>query len=181
MSKAVSRISPNTLTSLLPRALDPRVAVVDLVATHLTASDADADADEARPIEAELTCLLPYLGDDELTAVVLRAGHSHPLPTLRFLLALPPPAARPSPPHLAFLAGSLASSRQFSHALDAISTLLRLHPGHDALRELLRSSIPATTPHPSLPGLLVKALLRHARLRDALHAALRALPRRAVR
>ncbi|BAS72601.1 pentatricopeptide repeat-containing protein At5g40400 [Oryza sativa Japonica Group] len=165
---SVSRIPPSTLTSLLPRALNPRVAVVDLVAGHLTASDAP---DEARPIEDELSRLLPYLGSDELTAVVLRAGHSHPLPTLRFLLALPPPA-QPSPTHLAFLAGSLASSRLFSQALDALSHLLRLHPGHDALPTLLRSS--ATAPHPSLPGLLVKALLRHARLRDALRAALRA-------
>ncbi|XP_006645982.3 pentatricopeptide repeat-containing protein At5g40400 [Oryza brachyantha] len=164
--KAVSRIPPSTLTSLLPRALDPRVAVVDLVAAHLTTG-----SDDAKPVGAELSRLLPYLGRDELTAVVLRTGHSHPLPTLRFLLALPPPV-QPSPPHLAFLASSLASSGLFSQALHAFSSLLQLHPSHDALPTLLRSS--ATAPHPSLPGLLVKALLRHARLRDALRAALRA-------
>jgi pentatricopeptide repeat protein len=166
MSKAVSRIPSSTLTSLLPRALNPHVAVVDLVATHLTAG---ADAEAAEPVD--FTRLLPFLGHDELTAVVLRAGHSHPLPTLRFLLALPPPLL-PAPPHLAFLAQSLAASRQFAHALDALSHLLILHPGHDALPTLLRASTIA--PHPSLPGLLVKALLRHARLRDAFRAALRA-------
>ncbi|KAG2598279.1 hypothetical protein PVAP13_5KG354000 [Panicum virgatum] len=166
MSKAVSRIPSSTLTSLLPRALNPHVAVVDLVSTHLAAA---AAADDAKPVD--LTRLLPYLGHDELTAVVLRAGHSHPLPTLRFLLALPPPL-QPSPPHLAFLAHSLASSRLFSHALDALSHLVRLHPGHDALPTLLLAS--PTAPHPSLPGRLVKALLRHARLRDAFRAALRA-------
>ncbi|PUZ56304.1 hypothetical protein GQ55_5G284800 [Panicum hallii var. hallii] len=164
MSKAVSRIPSSTLTSLLPRALNPHVAVVDLVYTHLAAA-----ADGAKPID--LTRLLPYFGHDELTAVVLRSGHSHPLPTLRFLLALPPPL-QPSPPHLAFLAHSLASSRLFSHALDALSHLVRLHPGHDALPTLLLAS--PTAPHPSLPGLLVKALLRQARLRDAFRAALRA-------
>ncbi|CAL4956272.1 unnamed protein product [Urochloa decumbens] len=167
MSKAVSRIPSSTLTSLLPRALNPHVAVVDLVATHLAAA-AD-DVDEAKPVD--LAHLLPYLGHDELTAVVLRAGHSHPLPTLRFLLALPP-SIQPSPQHLAFLAHSLASCRHFSHALDALSHLARLHPGHDALPTLLLAS--PTAPHPSLPGLLVKALLRHARLRDAFRAALRA-------
>ncbi|KAK3164518.1 hypothetical protein QOZ80_1AG0020320 [Eleusine coracana subsp. coracana] len=166
MSKAVSRIPSSSLTSLLPRALNPHVAVVDLVATHLTAG---ADAEAPEPVE--LARLLPFLGHDELTAVVLRAGHSHPLPTLRFLLALPPPLV-PAPPHLAFLAHSLASSRLFSHALDALSHLLRIHPGHDALPTLLRA-YPAA-PHPSLPGLLVKALLRRARLRDAFRAALRA-------
>ncbi|TVU34039.1 hypothetical protein EJB05_15863, partial [Eragrostis curvula] len=166
MSKAVSRIPSTTLTSLLPRALNPHVAVVDLVATHLTA---DTDAAAAKPVD--LTRLLPFLGDDELTAVVLRAGHSHPLPTLRFLLALPPPLL-PAPPHLAFLAQSLAASRKFAHALDALSHLLRLHPAHDALPTLLHAS--PTAPHPSLPGLLVKALLRGARLRDAFRAALRA-------
>uniref|UniRef100_A0ACD5Z4E0 Uncharacterized protein n=1 Tax=Avena sativa TaxID=4498 RepID=A0ACD5Z4E0_AVESA len=170
MSNAVSRIPSSTLTSLLPRALNPHVAVVDLVATHLTAAtDPDVDADAAKPLD--LSRLFPYLGQDELTAVVLRAGHSHPLPTLRFLVALPPPL-HPSPPHLAFLAHSLASTRFFSHALDALSHLLRLHPSHDALPTLLFSN--QTAPHPSLPGLLVKALLRHARLRDAFQAALRA-------
>ncbi|KAL5228927.1 hypothetical protein ABZP36_017192 [Zizania latifolia] len=169
MSNAVARIPPSTLTSLLPRALNPHVAVVELVATHLTSSDA-SDTSEAKPL-VELSRLLPYLGHDELTAVILRAGHSHPLPTLRFLLALPPPI-QPSPPHLAFLAHSLASSRFFSHALDALSHLLRLHPSHDAVPTLLHSN--PTAPHPSLSGLLVKALLRHARLRDALRAALRA-------
>ncbi|CAO2183755.1 unnamed protein product [Urochloa humidicola] len=167
MSKAVSRIPSSTLTSLLPRALNPHVAVVDLVANHLAA--AGDDASESKPVD--LARLLPYLGHDELTAVVLRAGHSHPLPTLRFLLALPPPI-QPSPPHLAFLAHSLASSRHFSHALDALYHLARLHPGHDALPTLLHAS--PTASHPSLPGLLVKALLRHARLRDAFRAALRA-------
>jgi pentatricopeptide repeat protein len=166
MSKAVSRIPSSTLTSLLPRALNPHVAVVDLVATHLTAG---TDIEAAEPVD--FTRLLPYLGHDELTAVVLRAGHSHPLPTLRFLLALPPPLL-PAPPHLVFLAHSLAASRQFAHALDALSHLLRLHPGHDALPTLLRAS--TIVPHPSLPGLLVKALLRQARLRDAFRAALRA-------
>ncbi|CAM0881260.1 unnamed protein product [Alopecurus aequalis] len=165
MSNAVSRIPSSTLPSLLPRALNPHVAVVDLVTTHLT----DSDAVAGKPLD--LSRLLPYLGQDELTAVVLRAGHSHPLPTLRFLVALPPPL-QPSPPHLAFLAHSLASTRFFSHALDALSHLLRLHPSHDALPTLLLSY--QTAPHASLPGLLVKALLRHARLRDAFQAALRA-------
>lgn len=166
MSNAVSRIPSSTLTSLLPRALNPHVAVVDLVATHLTAG---AGAEAAGPVD--LTRLLPFLGHDELTAVVLRAGYSHPLPTLRFLLALPPPLV-PAPPHLVFLAHSLAASRLFTHALDALSHLLRLHPGHDALPTLLRAY--PVTPHPSLPGLLIKALLRRARLRDAFRAALRA-------
>jgi pentatricopeptide repeat protein len=166
MSNAVSRIPSSTLTSLLPRALNPHVAVVDLVATHLTAA---TEPQAAKPLD--LSRLLPYLGQDELTAVVLRAGHSHPLPTLRFLVALPPPL-QPSPPHLAFLAHSLATTRFFSHALDALSHLLRLHPSHDALPTLLLSY--QTAPHPSLPGLLVKVLLRHARLHDAFQAALRA-------
>nr|XP_051209887.1 pentatricopeptide repeat-containing protein At5g40400 [Lolium perenne] len=166
MSNAVSRIPSSTLTSLLPRALNPHVAVVDLVATHLTAA---TEPQAAKPLD--LSRLLPYLGQEELTAVVLRAGHSHPLPTLRFLVALPPPL-QPSPPHLAFLAHSLATTRFFSHALDALSHLLRLHPSHDALPTLLLSY--QTAPHPSLPGLLVKALLRHARLHDAFQAALRA-------
>uniref|UniRef100_A0A453EVK3 Pentacotripeptide-repeat region of PRORP domain-containing protein n=1 Tax=Aegilops tauschii subsp. strangulata TaxID=200361 RepID=A0A453EVK3_AEGTS len=162
--KAVSRIPSSTLTSLLPRALNPHVAVVDLITTHLT-----ADAEPTKTLD--LSGLLPYLGQDELTAVVLHAGHSHPLPTLRFLIALPPPL-QPSPPHLAFLAHSLATTRSFFHALDALSHLLRLHPTHDALPTLLLSY--QTAPHPSLPGLLVKALLRRARLRHAFHAALRA-------
>ncbi|KAL6608094.1 hypothetical protein ACP70R_041157 [Stipagrostis hirtigluma subsp. patula] len=165
MSKAVSRIPSSTLTSLLPRALNPHVAVVDLVATHLA-----ADADAAKPT-VDLSRLLPYLGHDELTAVVLRAGHSHPLPTLRFLLSLPPPLL-PSPSHLGLLAHSLASCSLFSHALDALSHLVRLHPGHDALPTLLLAF--PTGPHASLTGLLVKVLLRHARLRDALRTALRA-------
>ncbi|XP_003566760.1 pentatricopeptide repeat-containing protein At5g40400 [Brachypodium distachyon] len=170
MSKAVSRIPSSTLASLLPRALNPHVTVVDLVTAHLTAAvDSDPEDEAAKPIN--LAGLLPYLGHEELTAVVLRAGHSHPLPTLRFLIALPPPL-QPSPPHLAFLAHSLATTRFFSHALDALSHLLRLHPSHDALPTLLLSS--QTAPHPSLPGLLVKALLRHARLRDAFRAAHRA-------
>ncbi|KAL6888443.1 hypothetical protein ACP4OV_009469 [Aristida adscensionis] len=165
MSKAVSRIPSSSLTSLLPRGLNPHVAVVDLVAAHLTAAAADEPVDLGR--------LLPYLGRDELTAVVLRAGHSHPLPTLRFLLSLPPPL-QPAPSHLAFLARSLASGRLFSPALDALSHLLRLHPRHDALPALLLAC-PAAPPAPApLPGLLVKVLLRHARLRDALRAALRA-------
>ncbi|RLM93998.1 hypothetical protein C2845_PM08G16700 [Panicum miliaceum] len=135
MSKAVSRIPSSTLTSLLPRALNPHVAVVDLVSTHLAAA-----ADGAKPID--LTFLLPYLGHDELTAVVLRAA--------------------------------FASSRPFSHALDALSHLVRLHPGHDALLTLLLAS--PTAPHRSLPGLLVKALLRQARLRDAFRAAAAGAP-----
>ncbi|KAG8045041.1 hypothetical protein GUJ93_ZPchr0008g13064 [Zizania palustris] len=81
MSNAVARIPSSTLTSLLPRALHPHVAVVDPVATRLITSEA-FDSDEAKPLEAELSRLLPYLGHDELTAAVLRAGHSHPLPTL---------------------------------------------------------------------------------------------------
>jgi pentatricopeptide repeat protein len=166
MSKALSLIPSSTLTSLLPRALNPHIAVVDLVATSLTAG---ADAAPLEPVD--LACLLPFLGHDKLTAVVLRAGHSHPLSTLGLLLALPPPLL-PAPPHLSFLTQSLAASHQFAHALDALSHLLRLHPGHDALSTLLRAS--PIAPHPSVPGLLVKAFLRHARLRDAFRAALRA-------